>query len=236
MEYVPHDRTNANHASEAGADEGSAGAGGRLRRAPVQRRSAERLTRILDSCAALLDEAGYEQLTTRAVASRAGVPIGSVYRFFDNKRALVDALARRNLDRYAERVTDRFAALEPGDWRSAVDVVLDEYLAMKRTVPGFGSVDFGADLGPAARGRGAGRGRGAAAKNANQQVAGRLTVLLASHLGRGPDASLHRTVLVAVEAADALLQLAFRTDGAGDAGIVAETRTLLRAYLAGALD
>ncbi|MFJ2651391.1 TetR/AcrR family transcriptional regulator [Streptomyces sp. NPDC087420] len=203
-----------------------------MRRAPVQRRSAERLTRILDACAALLDEAGYEQLTTRAVASRAGVPIGSVYRFFDNKRALVDALARRNLDRYAERVTDRFAALEAGDWRGAVDVVLDEYLAMKRTVPGFGSVDFGADLAPTAPGR----GRGAAGKNANQQVAGRLTVLLAGHLGRGPDASLHRTVLVAVEAADALLQLAFRTDAAGDPGIVAETRTLLRAYLAGALD
>ncbi|WP_442806430.1 TetR/AcrR family transcriptional regulator [Streptomyces sp. NBC_01317] len=229
MEYVPHDRTNANRAPES-AGGGSVGAGGRLRRAPVQRRSAERLTRILDTCAALLDEAGYEQLTTRAVASRAGVPIGSVYRFFDNKRALVDALAQRNLDRYAERVTDRFAALESGDWRGAVDVVLDEYLTMKRTVPGFGSVDFGADLGPAAG------VRGAAARNANQQVAGRLTVLLAGHLGRGPDASLHRTVLVAVEAADALLQLAFRTDGAGDPGIVAETRTLLRAYLAGALD
>ncbi|QIQ05535.1 TetR/AcrR family transcriptional regulator [Streptomyces liangshanensis] len=228
MECVPYKRTNANRAPGADTDGGSAGGG--LRRAPVQRRSAERLTRILDTCAALLDEAGYEQLTTRAVASRAGVPIGSVYRFFDNKRALVDALARRNLDRYAERVTDRFAALRPGDWRGAVDVVLDEYLAMKRTVPGFGSVDFGsADLGP-------GSGPGGAGKNANQQVAGRLTVLLAAHLGRGPDASLHRTVLVAVEAADALLQLAFRTDPAGDPGIVAETRTLLRAYLARTLD
>ncbi|GGS01540.1 hypothetical protein GCM10010252_45210 [Streptomyces aureoverticillatus] len=59
-----------------------------LRRVPVQRRSAERLTRILDACADLLDETGYEDLTTRLVAERAGVPIGSVYRFFGNKRAL----------------------------------------------------------------------------------------------------------------------------------------------------
>lgn len=81
-----------------------------LRRAPVQRRSAERLTRILDACADLLDEVGYDALSTRAVAVRAGVPIGSVYRFFGNKRAMADALAQRNLDRYAERVTHRLEA------------------------------------------------------------------------------------------------------------------------------
>lgn len=82
-----------------------------LRRAPVQQRSAERLSRILDSCAQLLDEGGYEELSTRAVAVRAGVPIGSVYRFFGNKRALVDALAERNLERYAERIAERIAGI-----------------------------------------------------------------------------------------------------------------------------
>ncbi|MET7440873.1 helix-turn-helix domain-containing protein, partial [Streptomyces sp. NPDC005568] len=90
-----------------------------LRRAPVQRRSAERLTRILDACAELLDEVGYDGLSTRAVAQRAGVPIGSVYRFFGNKRAMADALAQRNLDRYVERVTARLqeagAARAPGE-------------------------------------------------------------------------------------------------------------------------
>ncbi|MFI6105568.1 TetR family transcriptional regulator [Streptomyces sp. NPDC051310] len=114
-----------------------------LRRTPVQQRSAERLARILDACAELLDETGYEGLSTRAVAVRAGVPIGSVYRFFSNKRAMAAALAHRNLDRYAERVAARLAALpRPGAY-AAIDAVLDEYLAMKRTVPGFGLVDFG---------------------------------------------------------------------------------------------
>nr|MDT0523020.1 TetR/AcrR family transcriptional regulator [Streptomyces sp. DSM 41633] len=41
-----------------------------LRRAPVQQRSADRLARILDACAGLLDEIGYEQLSTRDVALR----------------------------------------------------------------------------------------------------------------------------------------------------------------------
>ncbi|MFI8916908.1 TetR family transcriptional regulator [Streptomyces sp. NPDC053513] len=114
-----------------------------LRRAPVQQRSAERLARILDACAVLLDETGYEQLSTRAVAARAGVPIGSVYRFFGNKRAMVAALAHRNLDRYAERVSERLAGTPVLDARGAIDGVLDEFIEMKRTVPGFALVDFG---------------------------------------------------------------------------------------------
>ncbi|MFF9853221.1 TetR family transcriptional regulator [Streptomyces litmocidini] len=128
-----------------------------LRRAPVQQRSAERLARILDACAVLLDETGYEQLSTRAVAARAGVPIGSVYRFFGNKRAMVAALAHRNLDRYAERVSERLAGAPILDARGAIDGVLDEFIEMKRTVPGFALVDFGVPT--AAPGEAAAEGR-----------------------------------------------------------------------------
>ncbi|MEW1791482.1 TetR/AcrR family transcriptional regulator [Streptomyces niveus] len=204
-----------------------------LRTVPVQRRSAARLARILDACAELLDETGYEELSTRAVATRAGVPIGSVYRFFGNKRAMADALARRNLDSYAARVEHRLAAIPAADWRSAIDAVLDEYLAMKRTVPGFGPVDFGTRIPAGPPGPAPAPGADPApVPDANDRVADRLTALLAAQLGRAPDTALRRTVLVAVEAADALLQLAFRTDASGDPDIIAETRELVRAYLA----
>ncbi|MET9071898.1 TetR/AcrR family transcriptional regulator [Streptomyces sp. NPDC004232] len=197
-----------------------------LRRAPVQRRSAERLTRILDACAELLDEVGYDDLSTRAVALRAGVPIGSVYRFFGNKRQMADALAQRNLERYTERVTDRLKqAPGGGDWRAAMDAVLDEYLAMKRTAPGFSLVDFGNQI-PVGDRR----------SEPNTRVADRLVRLLSGHVGRAPDDELRRVFLVAVESADALVQLAFRTDPQGDEAIITETRELLRAYLGRVLD
>ncbi|MFI2619416.1 TetR/AcrR family transcriptional regulator [Streptomyces sp. NPDC018584] len=195
-----------------------------LRHVPVQERSAERLTRILDACAAVLDEVGYEDLTTRAVARRAGVPIGSVYRFFGNKRALTDALAHRNLDAYAERVAARVSGVGHTDWRGAVDAAFDEYLAMKRTVPGFGLVDFGVPSAPDAM------------PDANVQVAERVAALLADHLGSPLDERLRRTVLVGVEAVDAVLQLAFRGHPAGDPELVEEARTLLHAYFARTLD
>ncbi|OIJ92525.1 TetR/AcrR family transcriptional regulator [Streptomyces colonosanans] len=196
-----------------------------LRRAPVQRRSAERLTRILDACADLLDEVGYDTLSTRAVALRAGVPIGSVYRFFDNKRAMVDALAERNLERYTERVTRRLARTAgEGDWRAAMDAILDEYLDLRRTAPGFSLVDFGNQIPVGAR------------AEPNHRVADRLTDLLSARLDREPDDGLRRMFLIAVETADALVHLAFRVAPNGDEKIIEETRALLTGYLERVLD
>src|SRR4029450_9420731 len=68
---------------------------GPLRRVPVQGRSVARVQRMLDACAELVDEVGYEGLTTTLLAERAEVAIGSVYQFFPDKRALVHALALR---------------------------------------------------------------------------------------------------------------------------------------------
>jgi AcrR family transcriptional regulator len=210
-----------------------------LRRAPVQRRSAERLTRILDACADLLDEVGYDDLSTRAVAQRAGVPIGSVYRFFGNKRQMADALAGRNLERFTERVTERLktaggeaASRSGGDgsgggggWRTAMDAVLDEYLVMKRTAPGFSLVDFGNQIPVGTR-----------HAEPNHRVADRLTEMLSGYIDREPDEDLRRTFLIAVETADTLVHLAFRMAPDGDEKIIEEARELLRAYLSRVLD
>ncbi|MGW0471599.1 TetR family transcriptional regulator [Streptomyces coeruleorubidus] len=196
-----------------------------LRRAPVQRRSAERLTRILDACAGLLDEVGYDALSTRAVAQRAGVPIGSVYRFFGNKRQMADALAQRNLEHYSERIVQRLREAGDGGWREAMDAVLDEYLEMKRTAPGFSLVDFGNQIPVGAR-----------QAEPNHRVADRLTELLSGYLGREPDEELRRVFLIAVETADTLVHLAFRVAPDGDQKIIEEMREMLRAYLARVLD
>lgn len=134
---------------------------------------------------------------------------------------MVEALARRHLDAYADRVTARLAAAgRPVAWRYALDVVVDAYLAMKRTVPGFTLVEFTV---PAPQ----------ATRRANYAVADRLLDLLACPLGLDrADTRLRTAFLVGVEAADALLQLAFRVDPQGDRAIIAESKELLRAYLA----
>lgn len=55
---------------------------------------------ILDAAEQLLEAAGFEGMTTNAVAERAGVSVGSLYQYFPNKDAIVIAIA----DRFADRV------------------------------------------------------------------------------------------------------------------------------------
>ncbi|MBB2911384.1 AcrR family transcriptional regulator [Streptosporangium becharense] len=203
-----------------------------LRRRPAQRRSLERVGRMLDECARLLDEVGYEALTTKEVARRAEVPIGTFYQFFPDKQGLVRALATRNLEAFLSRITARLSETRLTDWTEMVDLTIDEFVAMKRTTPGFGVVDFGEVLltpgGPAIRGTE--RMLDAALEN-NAVVADRLRLVIAELLGTSQDPELDRALIVSVEAADAVLKLAFRAAPDGDPELIAECKHLVRRYL-----
>ncbi|MEV7801463.1 TetR family transcriptional regulator [Microbispora sp. NPDC088329] len=177
---------------------------------------------MLDACAELLDEGGYDALTTTRVAERAGVAIGSVYQFFPDKRALSQALTRRNVELFVARVGGRFMVEDYAGWWDAVDVIIDEYVEMHRSVPGFRSLHFGEvfdlDLLDSV-------------SDNNTVIAGRLRALLLAEFGLADSEDLDRAILVAVEAGDAVLKLAFRHDPGGDPGIVAEAKQLVRGYL-----
>src|SRR5690606_29480249 len=200
-----------------------------LRRRPAQRRSLERVERLLHACAELLDEVGYFRLTTTEVARRADLPIGTLYQFFTDKNGLVRALAARNLELYGDRLQESLRAAGAGDWTEVAVLAVDEYVRMRRTVPGFGVLDFDppepeedASCRPLPRPGG------------NALVAERLLEVGTAVLGEDRDPATDRRVLVAVEAADAVLALAFRTDPGGAPELVAECKDLLRAYLGGA--
>jgi AcrR family transcriptional regulator len=182
------------------------------RRSPVQRRSALRVERMLDAAAALLDEGGSDSLTTSAIAARAGVSVGSLYQFFPDKHAVVEALARRAFERFSERLV----TLERRDWRAAVEDVIDLYVDFSRTEPGFLVLSFGGPvsihvLDP---------------QDDNNAVVARA-------IGSLVDLGLSDDVLrLAVEIGDAILALAFRRSPDGDPALVAEAKTAVTAYVA----
>jgi AcrR family transcriptional regulator len=68
-----------------------------LRTAPRQERSERRINLILDTAAGLFDEIGYDATTTKHVADRANIAVGSIYHWFPDKTALATALAERYL-------------------------------------------------------------------------------------------------------------------------------------------
>jgi AcrR family transcriptional regulator len=68
------------------------------RKSPVQARSSASVDAILQATIQVLLRAGKQKLTTTSVALRAGVSVGTLYQYFPNKSALLQAVLRRHLN------------------------------------------------------------------------------------------------------------------------------------------
>ncbi len=69
-----------------------------LRRQPKQKRSRERVAKILEAAAAVFDEVGYEAATTHQIAAKAGTAVGSIYQFFPDKAAIFHEMELRHIE------------------------------------------------------------------------------------------------------------------------------------------
>jgi AcrR family transcriptional regulator len=74
------------------------------RKTPVQARSAASVDSILEATLQVLLSVGKERLTTTRVALRAGVSVGTLYQYFPNKSALLQATLKRHFDTVLEAV------------------------------------------------------------------------------------------------------------------------------------
>jgi AcrR family transcriptional regulator len=83
------------------------------RKVPVQARSTASVEAILDATLQVLLSVGRVRLTTTRVALRAGVSVGTLYQYFPNKSALLQAVLRRHLDEVTEAV-ERVCAEQAG--------------------------------------------------------------------------------------------------------------------------
>jgi AcrR family transcriptional regulator len=182
---------------------------------------------MLDACADILDESGYDGLSTTRIAHRAGVAIGSLYQFFPDKRAVAQALALRNLELFGDRVADRIQHGGYRHWSETVGAVIEIFVEMHRTVPGFRVLRFGdvADVHLLQAG-----------SDNNSVVADRLRAMVVEAFGLPDTPELARAFAVAVEAGDAVLKMAFRREAGGDPAVVAEADRLIRGYLATHID
>lgn len=106
---------------------------GTMRRQPRQARSRATADAILDAAAHILGERGWAGLTTNAAAETAGVSIGSLYQYFPNKLALIEAVRQRHLDQVLTVL--RAAADTTVPRRRRVEALVRGMIAVHRRYP-----------------------------------------------------------------------------------------------------
>jgi AcrR family transcriptional regulator len=108
------------------------------RRWPVQKRSQERLERVLRIAEGLIVERGFANLNMKELAEIAKVNISTIYTYFPNSQSLLRILALRFIDELRREETslvDKLAALNSPE--SLVDGFIDLAIEFYRSHPSY---------------------------------------------------------------------------------------------------
>lgn len=186
-----------------------------IRVEPVQARSAARVNALLDAACETMHDLGYEQLTTAMVAERAGASIGTVYRYFPDRIAVLQSVASRNLDRALEVLSIELGAGGSATLESSMDVAVEALAGLFRSEKGFRSLRVGdvLDIRPAV-----------GARAGNAEIARVIREDLEKRTGIRLDSGARLSVETAVDVADALLGRAFLHSNRGEASLISEAK------------
>ncbi|MFF2009676.1 TetR/AcrR family transcriptional regulator [Streptomyces sp. NPDC058195] len=198
-------------------------ASARLRRQPQQARSRARVEAILAAADRILSQEGYEALTMRRIAEGAGTPVGSIYQFYPDKSAVVDALGQRYLDAFKAAIDGLVARTVEGGLAEPVGMMVDIYAEIFRSQAGGTALWAGRHLSPEL----------ARADEASNTYIAEGLQRIVEHLTGGPGGhGVQRATRMVVWAANAVLHEVFKSDGAPDLETVDELKRMLNAYWA----
>ena len=191
------------------------------RRRPTQERSHIKFDHLLTVARELLLEVGFESFTCEEVASRAKLPIGTLYQFFQNKYVIVCELDR--VDAVAvKQELEAFAAEIPTlDWPRFLERMVDHMAALWSKDPSRRAVWHAVQSTPSTR---------ATAAITERELAAAVASALAPLTPGVPRE--RRTIMaeVLVHVVYSMLNFSIR-DNQSHTEVVVELKRLLAAYL-----
>lgn len=107
------------------------------RNQPRQSRSRATVETILDGCIRVLDQSGIQAATTSRIAEASGVSVGSVYQYFENRDAILNALQDREFSRTAEMLQKHLLRGQFETPRELAKTVISSLLELYRASPGL---------------------------------------------------------------------------------------------------
>ncbi|MBW9204575.1 TetR family transcriptional regulator [Mumia sp. zg.B53] len=191
------------------------------RRRPTQERSQKKFDLILQTSRDLLLEVGFESFTLEEVANRAGIPIGTIYQFFQNKYVVVCELDRQDVVAVRAELARLAAELPTLDWLRLLDQLVDHIAALWVTDPSRRAVWHAVQSTPATR---------ATAALTERELAADVAHVLAPLTPKTPRARRKIVAEVLVHVAYSMLNFSIR-DGQEHAEAVIELKRLLGSYL-----
>ncbi|MGH4030390.1 TetR/AcrR family transcriptional regulator [Actinomycetota bacterium Odt1-20B] len=193
----------------------------RLRRQPQQARSRARVEAILVAADRILSQEGYEALTMRRIAEEAGSPVGSIYQFYPDKSAVVDALGQRYLGAFKTAIDGLVERVVEGELTDLVGTMVDVYAELFRSQPGGTVLWAGRHLSPEL----------ARADEATNTLVAEGLQRIVEHLTGGPGGErAQRATRMVVWAANAVLHEVFKSGGDPDLDVVDELKRMLHLY------
>lgn len=194
-----------------------------FRRLPQQARSRQRVNQILDVAAQVFEEVGYEAASTELIATRANTSIGSLYRFFPDKSAILYTLA----ERYANEMRSLFTAqINSSTVHHPIAKVLsntvDAFDKFYTNQPGCRVIMLQSRVSAELQ---------AVNKRADREIVAQLDGFFAQRQPKMEPEQRRLAALVSVEIAGALQLLSLAQDDELRRQIVAETKQVLTSYL-----
>jgi AcrR family transcriptional regulator len=116
---------------------------------PSSRRGRNTFERIFEATTELAAELGFEGVNTNLVASRAGVNIASLYRYFPNKQAIFAAISERLTAAFKAEISGLVAQIDAGrPWTEAVADGMRLAATRRLNSPGARSIRIAIRLSP----------------------------------------------------------------------------------------
>ncbi len=108
------------------------------RKIPQQERSREMVAKIIATAVKMLKKTGPEQITTNAIAARAGVSKGSIYQYFANKEELIHAAIEQLAAEQAPLIEDMLRSVtmeQPQEaMQASIDILIDFTIANRKLI------------------------------------------------------------------------------------------------------
>ncbi len=109
------------------------------RRKPSQARSRRAVESIIEAAAQVLERRGYQGATTNRIAERAGVSVGTLYQYFNNKDEIFNALIEKETTSFLEAIEESISGPEVEN-RAAIRKLLEAAYASDQLVLGVRQV------------------------------------------------------------------------------------------------